>query len=89
MAYPTFAQFNPGHYIWSTAPIVDAQRWEGMDVFIGFNDVFFMPLMFLISGLFVWSGLIRKGSGAYLSDRLLRLGIPFIAAELLLIPLAY
>jgi len=89
LAYPTFGQFNPDHYILSTAPIVDDQRWRGMDLFIGFNDVFFMPLMFLISGLFVWRGLCKKGPGAYLLDRFSRLGIPFIVAELVLIPLAY
>lgn len=89
LAYPTFAQFNPTHYIWSTAPIVDDSRWSGMDVFIGFNDLFFMPLMFLISGLFVHRGLGKKGAKAYLSDRFIRLGIPFLIAELILIPVAY
>lgn len=89
LAYPTFAYFNADHYIWSTAPIVDQRRWLGLDVFIGFNDLFFMPLMFFISGLFVYRGIARKGPQAYLADRLRRLGIPFLIAELLLIPLAY
>ena len=89
LAYPTFAYFNPAHYIWSTAPIVDDSRWVGMDTFIGFNDLFFMPLMFFISGLFVYRGLDRKGPQAYLKDRFIRLGIPFLIAELLLIPIAY
>ena len=89
LAYPTFAQFNSTHYIWSTAPIVDTGRWSGMDVFIGFNDLFFMPLMFLISGLFVYRGLGKKDPKAYLSDRFIRLGVPFLIAELVLIPLAY
>lgn len=89
LAYPTFAYFNPTHYIWSTAPIVDKSRWIGMDLFIGFNDLFFMPLMFLISGLFVYRGLSKKGPVRYFIDRLIRLGIPFLVAELLLIPFAY
>ncbi|MBO0931558.1 acyltransferase family protein [Fibrella aquatilis] len=89
LAYPTFARFNPAHYIWSTAPIVDDSRWYGFDVFIGFNDAFFMPLMFLLSGLFVYGGLRRKGSKKYVADRLVRLGIPFLIAELVLIPVAY
>jgi len=89
MAYPTYAYFNPAHYILSTAPVVDQQRWSGLDVFIGFNDLFFMPLMFLISGLFVYRGLTRKGIQHYLADRAVRLGIPFLIAEILLIPLAY
>ena len=89
LAYPTFANFNPAHYIWSTAPIVDDSRWVGMDVFIGFNDAFFMPLMFLISGLFVQQGLRKKGPKGYLKDRFVRLGVPFLIAEVLLIPIAY
>ena len=89
LAYPTFAYFDPSHYISSTAPIVDTDRWSGMDTFIGFNDVFFMSLMFFISGLFVFWGLSKKGPKAYLSDRFIRLGIPFLFAEVLLIPLAY
>lgn len=89
LAYPTFAYFDPTHYIYSTAPIVDDSRWSGMDTLIGFNDLFFMPLMFLISGLFVYRGLRKKGTKAYLADRFIRLGVPFVVAELLLIPLAY
>jgi len=89
LAYPTFAYFNPAHYISSTAPIVDDSRWSGMDTLIGFNDLFFMPLMFLISGLFVYRGLTKKGIKAYVADRFIRLGIPFLIAELILIPLAY
>ncbi|MCF2496679.1 acyltransferase family protein [Dyadobacter chenhuakuii] len=89
LAYPTFAYFDATRYIRSTAPIVDPQRWVGMDTFISFNDLFFMPLMFLISGLFVNKGLIKKGVSAYLRDRFIRLGIPFLIAEAVLIPLAY
>jgi surface polysaccharide O-acyltransferase-like enzyme len=89
LAYPTFAYFDPAHYIYSTAPIVDTSRCLGIDRFIGFNDVFFMALMFFISGLFVYRGLNRKGAKGYLLDRAIRLGIPFLIAELLLIPFAY
>src|SRR5215467_13007348 len=42
-----------------------------------FNDTFFMALMFLLSGLFVWPSLERKGSARFLRDRTLRLGVPF------------
>ncbi len=89
LAYPTFAYVDVSRYINSTAPIVDTSRWAGMDTLIGFNDLFFMPLMFLISGFFVYRGLSRKGAKAQLTDRFVRLGIPFLVAELVLIPLAY
>jgi peptidoglycan/LPS O-acetylase OafA/YrhL len=74
---------------WEAFPVVDAQRWNGFSIFTGFNDIFFMSLMFFLSGLFVWHGLQKKGSAKFLRDRLLRLGIPFIVATAVLAPLAY
>jgi len=65
------------------------KRWAGFDLMAGFNDTFFMALMFFISGLFVWPSLTRKGAQKYLIGRLKRLGIPFVIAVPLLIPLAY
>jgi peptidoglycan/LPS O-acetylase OafA/YrhL len=89
LAYCTFGHFNPQHYMWSTAPIVDAQRWRGFDVAVLFNDSYFMPLMFLLSGLFVRPSLGRKGARGYLLDRLRRLGVPFALAVLTIMPLAF
>jgi peptidoglycan/LPS O-acetylase OafA/YrhL len=71
------------------APIVDPQRWAGFDVVTTFNDTFFMALMFLLSGLFVWPSLERKGGASFLRERLLRLGLPFAVAVAILMPLAY
>ncbi len=48
-----------------------------------------MALMFIISGLFVWKSLQRKGAAGYMKDRLIRLGIPVVIAVPILIPLAY
>jgi len=48
-----------------------------------------MSLMFFISGLFVWPSLRCSGALAFLHGRLLRLGPPFAAGGLLLMPLAY
>ncbi|GAB3969339.1 acyltransferase [Spirosoma terrae] len=89
LAYPTFAHFDPAHYIYSTAPVVDDNRWAALDFLIGFNDIYFMSLMFFVSGLFVYRGLVKKGAKAYIRDRFIRLGIPFLVAEIVLIPLAY
>ena len=75
--------------IWQAFPVVDSHRWAGIDVFVGFNDAFFMSLMFLVSGLFVWPSLQRKGVPRFLGDRVRRLGIPFVVAAGLLAPLAY
>jgi peptidoglycan/LPS O-acetylase OafA/YrhL len=75
--------------MWMAFPIVDSQRFPGVDLLIGFNDTFFMSLMFLVSGLFAWPSLARKGAGTFVRDRLLKLGLPFLVSAGLLAPLAY
>jgi fucose 4-O-acetylase-like acetyltransferase len=68
---------------------VDSAKWSGSAWLVGFNDAFFMALMFFLSGLFVWNSLQRKGAGAFVRDRARRLGLPFVAASAVLAPLAY
>lgn len=89
LAYHTFAFLNPDNPVETWSPVVDIQRWVGFDLMAGFNDTFFMALMFFISGLFVWQSLTHNGARKYLGNRLKRLGIPFIIGVLFLIPLAY
>jgi peptidoglycan/LPS O-acetylase OafA/YrhL len=89
LAYCRYGHFDPRHYLLSSAPIVDSTKWLGFDLIVLFNDGFFMPLMFLLSGWFVWHGLNGKGAGRYARDRLLRLGVPFAVTVLTVIPLAY
>jgi len=73
---------------WQAFPVVDAQRSVVVALFTGWNDVFFMALMFFLSGLFVSGSLARKGARHFLGDRLRRLGIPFLVGAALA-PLAY
>ncbi len=75
--------------LWQAFPVVDSQHWSGFSLLVGFNDIFFMSLMFLLSGLFVWKSLQRKGSWGFLRDRMLRLGLPFMVAAGLVAPIAY
>jgi glucans biosynthesis protein C len=89
LAYTTFARFDSAHYLRSTAPVVDSARWLFLDYAENFNDVFFMSLMFLVSGLFVWPALRRSGATDFLRGRLLRLGLPFALFGATLMPLAY
>lgn len=89
LAYCRFSRFDRRHYLLSSAPIVDARRWLGFDILVLLNDSFFMPLLFLLSGLFVWRSLSRKGAPSYLHDRLLRLALPFALGVLIWVPLAY
>ena len=74
---------------WEAFPVVDPHKWMGWSFFTGFNDVFFMSLMFFLSGLFVQHSIDRKGVPLFLRDRLLRLGLPFVVAAAVVAPLAY
>ena len=67
----------------------DPKFWIGFDCVVLATDSFFMAMFFFLSGLFVWTGLARKGPLNYLRDRLLRLGPPFVICALTLIPIAY
>lgn len=89
LAYVDFWRVQPRTFVLAPAPIIDPRHWAGFDIIAMFNDTFFMALMFLLSGLFVWSSLERKGSRKFLRDRALRLGAPFVAAIAILAPLAY
>lgn len=89
LAYTTFSVYRLPRYTTSTAPVVDGTRSQALDFLVGFNDGFFMPLMFLIAGLFVWPSLRRKGPLSFLKDRARRLLLPFLATTLVLVPLAY
>ena len=94
LAYHPYAPEPPGSLttiprLWQAFPVVDSQHSDLSTLFVAFNDIFFMALMFFISGLFVWKSLERKGAANFLRDRALRLGLPFVAAALIVAPLAY
>lgn len=75
--------------VWQAFPIVDKLRDPLLGVFVAFNDISMMALMFFLSGLFVLGSLERKGTVAYLSSRVLRLGLPFVVTAGLIAPMAY
>ncbi len=89
LAYTTFATFHPEAYILSTHPVVDTHRWIGMDIFENFNDVFFMSLMFFISGIFVLPALRKKGVAAFCATGFTASSFLFFVAVSLLMLLAY
>jgi hypothetical protein len=53
-----------------------------------FNQAYFMGFFFFLSGYFAPGSYDRKGSGAFLRDRLIRLGIPTIVFMFVLGPIA-
>ncbi|MFZ1991798.1 MAG: acyltransferase family protein, partial [Alphaproteobacteria bacterium] len=75
--------------LWRAFPIIDSAALQGLQIFAGFNDVFFMSLLFLLSGVFVTQSIGHKGRLGFLRGRIVRLGIPFVFAAAILAPLAY
>src|ERR1700727_2559718 len=73
LAYTTFASFNKQAYNASTHPIVDTARCFARDIFEACNCVCFMPLMFLMSGIFVGPAIARKGPRTFVRDPVFRL----------------
>ena len=67
----------------------DPKSWIGFDMIVLATDSFFMAMFFFLSGLFVWTGVARKGPLDYLRDRLIRLGLPFVICAFTIIPFAY
>jgi cbb3-type cytochrome oxidase subunit 3 len=57
-------------------------------VFVLFNQAWFMGAFFLLAGYFAPGSFDRKGSGSFLKERLIRLGIPLIIWIFLLNPIS-
>jgi glucans biosynthesis protein C len=80
--------FDNPPFEWRAFPIVDSHRWFGFDVFCAWQDVYLMALMVFLSALFTWPSLTRKSIRKFLGDRFLRLGVPFVFALIVVMPLA-
>ncbi|MFF0447615.1 acyltransferase family protein [Streptomyces sp. NPDC004609] len=52
----------------------------------GLGVVWAMPALFLIAGLGTWYSLRRRGTGGFLKERLLRLGVPLVFTTLTMMP---
>jgi glucans biosynthesis protein C len=78
--------FGSPPYLWRAFPIVDSHRWLGFDLYCAWQDVFLMSLFFLLSGLFVWPSLCRRGTANFIHGRILRLGLPFVLVVAILMP---
>lgn len=57
-----------------------------MTMFVAVNQSFFMGFFFFLSALFVPSSFNKKGPARFVSDRLLRLGVPLLVYSLILSP---
>jgi len=81
--------FDSPPYHWLATPILDNQRWLGFDIYAASQYVALMPVMFFMSGIFVWPSLVRRGSWNFVYGRLVRIGLPFVFGVCLLMPIAY
>jgi surface polysaccharide O-acyltransferase-like enzyme len=57
-----------------------------MTMFVSLNQSFFMGFFFLLAAYFTQSSYDKKGAGRFLSDRLLRLGVPLLFYSFILSP---
>jgi peptidoglycan/LPS O-acetylase OafA/YrhL len=87
---PVSGHFTGGNMLWRIAPVSDTLHpFPLAGLIVGFNDAYFMALMFLLSGLFVDQSIGKKGVWAFVRDRVLRLGIPFIFSAVVVSQSAY
>ncbi len=84
----TPSAFAKAPYMWRAFPIVDSHRWLGFDIFCAWQDICLMVLLFFMSALFSWPSLEKKGTGPFLADRIVRLGIPWLFGMLVLMPIS-
>lgn len=70
---------------WEEPPTVASGL--ALDVFVLLNQTFFMGFFFLLAGLFVPGSADRRGADGFARERLRRLGIPFLAALVVVRPL--
>ncbi|MBN1418600.1 MAG: acyltransferase [Planctomycetes bacterium] len=75
-----------GSWYWKEGGASTAEKIV-LTIFNALSQSFFMGLLFFLAGYFTPASYDRKGAGAFLRDRLLRLGIPMLAFDFFLEPL--
>lgn len=75
--------------VWAVFPVIDDASSMLPLLLTRLDRPSLMWLMFLLSGLFVWQGIERRGAAKFLRDRALRLLVPFVAWITLISPLSY
>jgi len=75
-----------GGWFWREFETSGAPSSTLLTLFCATNQAYFMGFFFLLAGFFTPGSLERKGFALFLSDRLLRLGLPLLAFILILGP---
>ena len=76
-------------YYYVEPPFTSPQAFVWLLIFAVVNQSWFMGAFFLIAGYFTPGSLERKGAGAFLKDKLIRLGIPLLVFYFVLSPIAF
>ena len=76
-------------YYYVEPPFTDALAFLVLLVFVFVNQAWFMGAFFLLAGYFTPGSVDRKGSGSFLKDRLIRLGIPLVVFYFVLSPISF
>lgn len=76
----------PFYYV--EPPFEDPTAFKTLLIFVLFNQAWFMGAFFLLAGYFTPGSYDRKGAGTFLSERLVRLGIPLLIFLFLLNPIS-
>lgn len=76
----------PFYYV--EPPFVDPGAYRDLLLFALVNQAWFMGAFFLLAGYFTPGSFDRKGPGAFLKGRLIRLGIPLVIFYFLLSPIS-
>jgi glucan biosynthesis protein C len=76
-------------YYYVEPPFTEPLAFLALLVFALFNQGWFMGVFFLLAGYFTPGSFDRKGSGSFLKERLLRLGIPLVIFYFALSPISF
>ena len=76
-------------YYYVEPPFTHPTAFRDLLVFALVNQGWFMGAFFLIAGYFTPGSFDRKGVGAFIKDKLLRLGIPLLVFYFVLSPLSF
>jgi glucan biosynthesis protein C len=83
---PTFYYLEPPFI---SPGVIDTTAYTTLLVFALFNQGWFMGAFFLFAGYFTPGSFDRKGTGAFIKDRIVRLGIPLALFSFVLNPLSW
>ncbi len=76
-------------YYYVEPPFTSPLAFKALLLFAVVNQAWFMGAFFLLAGYFTPGSFDRKGMGAFVKDRLLRLGIPLVVFYFVLSPISF